>query len=123
MPAYVTLWNWTEAGIKDFRETTARVERVKAEFEKFGATLDVRWTVGPYDGIGIIEAKDEESATAALRGWVLSGTFARPRCGRSTPMKWHVFSRRRVRSSGATVLPPQGSSDRDRTIARPSQQV
>ncbi len=66
MPAYVTLWNWTEAGIKDVRETTERVERVKAEFKKFDATLDVRWTVGPYDGIGIIDAKDEESATAAL---------------------------------------------------------
>ncbi len=66
MPTYLTLWNWTEAGIKDFRQTTARVEQIKADFEKLGVTLDVRWTVGTYDGMAIVEAPDEESATAAL---------------------------------------------------------
>jgi uncharacterized protein with GYD domain len=66
MPRYVILWNWTDAGIKDVRETTARAERVTGEFEKRGATLEVHWTVGPYDGIGIMDAPDDESATAAL---------------------------------------------------------
>lgn len=66
MPTYLTLWNWTEAGIKDFRQTTARVEQVKDDFKKLGVTLDVRWTVGPYDGMAMVEAQDEESATAAL---------------------------------------------------------
>ncbi|MBV9196170.1 MAG: GYD domain-containing protein [Solirubrobacterales bacterium] len=66
MPKYVVLWNWTDAGIKDVRETTARVEQVKAQFEQRGVRLDVHWTVGPYDGIGIAEAQDDESATAAL---------------------------------------------------------
>jgi uncharacterized protein with GYD domain len=66
MPKYVVLWNWTDAGVKSVRETTARVESVKSEFEKRGASLDVHWTVGPYDGIGIVDAEDEESATAAL---------------------------------------------------------
>jgi uncharacterized protein with GYD domain len=66
MPKYVVLWNWTDDGVKSVQETTARVERVKGEFEKRGAPLEVHWTVGPYDGIGIIDAQDEESATAAL---------------------------------------------------------
>jgi uncharacterized protein with GYD domain len=66
MPKYVVLWNWTDEGVKSVQETTARVERVRGEFEKRGATLEVHWTVGPYDGIGIIDAQDEESATAAL---------------------------------------------------------
>jgi uncharacterized protein with GYD domain len=66
VPKYVILWNWTEDGIKAVHETTARVERVKSEFEKRGATLEVHWTVGQYDGIGIFEAQDEESAAAAL---------------------------------------------------------
>ena len=66
MPRYVMLWNWTDAGIKDVRETTARVETVRREFEKRGAALEVHWTVGPYDGIGMMEAPDDESATAAL---------------------------------------------------------
>ncbi|MBV8998052.1 MAG: GYD domain-containing protein [Solirubrobacterales bacterium] len=66
MPKYVILWNWTDAGIKDVRETTTRVENVKSEFEKRGATLEVHWTVGPYDGVGIMDAQDDESAMAAL---------------------------------------------------------
>jgi uncharacterized protein with GYD domain len=66
MPTYLTLWNWTDAGIKEFRRTTERVEQVKADFQKLGVTLDVRWLVGSYDGMAIVEAPDEESATAAL---------------------------------------------------------
>jgi uncharacterized protein with GYD domain len=66
MPSYVTLWNWTENGIRDVRQTMARVDAVKAEFERRGVSIDVRWTVGPYDGIALIEAPDDESATAAL---------------------------------------------------------
>ncbi|MBV9416864.1 MAG: GYD domain-containing protein [Solirubrobacterales bacterium] len=66
MPKYVVLWNWTDAGVKSVHETTGRVERVKSEFERRGASLDVYWTVGAYDGIGIVDAEDEESATAAL---------------------------------------------------------
>lgn len=66
MPTYLTLWNWTEAGIKDFRQTTARVQQVQADFEKLGVTLDVRWVVGPYDGMALVEGDDEEAVTAAL---------------------------------------------------------
>jgi uncharacterized protein with GYD domain len=66
MPTYLTLWSWTEAGVKDFRETTRRVEQVKADFEKLGVRLDVHWLVGSYDGMAMIEAPDEESAAAAL---------------------------------------------------------
>lgn len=34
---------------------------------KLGVTFkDIYWTIGPYDIVGIVEAEDEESATAAL---------------------------------------------------------
>jgi uncharacterized protein with GYD domain len=66
MAENVVLGNWSDDGIKCGGETTARVERVKGEFERRGATIEVHWTVGPYDGIGIIDAQDDESATAAL---------------------------------------------------------
>jgi uncharacterized protein with GYD domain len=66
MPTYLTLWSWTDAGIKDFRRTTERVEQVSADFQNLGVKLDVHWLVGAYDGMAIVEAPDEESATAAL---------------------------------------------------------
>lgn len=66
MPTYVSLMNWTEQGIGSVRDAVGR-ERTDAVAQRFGARLErIYWTVGPYDLVGIIEAPDEESATAFL---------------------------------------------------------
>ncbi len=68
MPTYVSLINWTEQGIRTVRETLERAERAAELAEqKYGARLEqIYWTVGPYDIVLIIEAPDEQSATALL---------------------------------------------------------
>ena len=44
-----------------------RRDRVDALAEKHGARIEqVYWTVGPYDIVTILEAPDDESATAML---------------------------------------------------------
>ena len=65
MPTYIALLNWTEQGIRTVRETVQRTERVSELAQKHGARLErLYWTVGPYDFVCILEAPDEESATA-----------------------------------------------------------
>ncbi len=66
MPTYIALLNWTDQGIRNVRETVERRERAAELAEqKYGARLaHSYWTVGPYDLVGIIEAPDEQSATA-----------------------------------------------------------
>ncbi len=65
MPTYVTLINWTNQGIRTVRETLDRADRAAELAQKHGASLErLYWTVGPYDLVGILEAPDEESATA-----------------------------------------------------------
>jgi uncharacterized protein with GYD domain len=67
MPRYVTLINWTEKGVASFEETVDRHEAAQQEFEKLGVKLvDVYWTLGEHDIVAVVEAPDDESATAAL---------------------------------------------------------
>lgn len=67
MATFVTLVNWTEQGISTFRDTPKRVDGVKQILSKHGASFkDMYWTIGPYDVVAVIEAPDDESATAAL---------------------------------------------------------
>ena len=67
MPTYVTLMNWTDQGIRTAKETVQRRDQANALAEKHGASIEqVYWSVGPYDLVTIIEAPDDESATAML---------------------------------------------------------
>ena len=67
MPTYVSLLNFTDQGIRTVGETLERAQR-SAELaqKKYGASLQTYWTVGPYDVVYILEAPDDESASAFL---------------------------------------------------------
>ncbi len=68
MPTYISLFSWTDQGIRNVRDTLERVDRASelAE-EKYGVRLgQIYWTVGPYDLVSVFEAPDEQSATAFL---------------------------------------------------------
>ena len=67
MTTYVSLINWTEQGIKNFRDTTQRA----ADFTKLvessgGSVRELVWTVGQYDLVCIADFPDEEAGVAAL---------------------------------------------------------
>ncbi|MFE2181244.1 GYD domain-containing protein [Streptomyces sp. NPDC059455] len=66
MATYITLMNWTEQGVRAYKDTTKRTEDFAAALNKLGARLaDIYWTDGPYDLVCIVEAPDDETATAA----------------------------------------------------------
>jgi uncharacterized protein with GYD domain len=67
MPTYVVLMDWTDQGIRTAKESVQRRDRADAQAERHGARIEqVYWTVGPYDIVVILEAPDDESATAML---------------------------------------------------------
>ena len=67
MPTYIALMNWTDQGIRSAKETVQRRDQADALAQKHGASIEqVYWTVGPYDLVSILEAPDDESATAML---------------------------------------------------------
>ena len=67
MPTYVSLFNWTDQGIRNVRDTVQRYERSQELQDKHGVRLEqIYWTVGPYDIATILDAPDDGSATALL---------------------------------------------------------
>ena len=67
MPTYISPLNFTDQGIRTVKDTPDRAQRAAETAEKHGARFEqLYWTVGPYDIVTIIEAPDDESATAAL---------------------------------------------------------
>jgi uncharacterized protein with GYD domain len=66
MPTFLALIDWTEQGVKNFRETVDRYEAARGRFEELGVQLThVYWTLGEHDIIAVAEADDEESMAAA----------------------------------------------------------
>jgi uncharacterized protein with GYD domain len=67
MPTYVSLINWTEQGIQNFRDTTQRAQDFTKLVESSGGRVrELLWTVGDYDIVSIAEFPDDETGVAAL---------------------------------------------------------
>jgi len=67
MSTYVSLLNWTDQGIKSFRQSTERAKEFTKLIEASGGKVrELVWTVGEYDLVSVIEFLDEESSMAAL---------------------------------------------------------
>ncbi|MGH8856822.1 MAG: GYD domain-containing protein [Polaromonas sp.] len=65
MGTYIALSNFTDQGIRSVKDTTKRADAVKEAAKKFGANMSqIYWTLGQYDLVAIIEAPNDESATA-----------------------------------------------------------
>jgi len=65
MPTFVSLLTWTEQGIKNFRDTTARAEAFRGLVEKHGGRLvSCYWTLGDYDIVATIDTPDPETYMA-----------------------------------------------------------
>ena len=76
MPAYVSLFNWTEQGIKNAKMTTDRAKAARAMWEKAGGRwIGIWWTRGQYDGVFIHEAPDDETATRLLLSLAQAGNL------------------------------------------------
>jgi uncharacterized protein with GYD domain len=81
MPIYITLYNWTEQGIKGIKEAPSRIQaNIKAAEAAGGKVLGVFLTMGQYDIVAISEApKDEDIAahllTQGMQGHVRSITL------------------------------------------------
>ncbi len=67
MPAYIALIDWTDQGVRDFKDTVDRYEAAQSAFESLGVRFtDVWWTLGTHDIVATVEAPDDETLAAAL---------------------------------------------------------
>jgi uncharacterized protein with GYD domain len=62
MASYLVLWNWTEQGIRNFKDSPKRVEAFKQLVEKNGGKMvQFLYTMGKYDGATLVEAPSDEA--------------------------------------------------------------
>lgn len=91
MALYVTLYNFTDQGIRAVKESPKRLQaRIKAAESAGMKVLGAYYTQGPYDLVVISEAQDEDAANAFALGTAAQGNV------RSITMRaWHpdAFSR------------------------------
>ena len=74
MPTYVTLYKWTEQGIKNVKGAPARIkESIKSAEAAGGRVFGVYLTMGQYDLVSIYEAPNDETAAAALLNQGMQG--------------------------------------------------
>lgn len=65
MATYIMLGNFTEQGIRNIKDTTKRVESVRALVQKHGGTVkEAYWTMGQYDVMLILDAPDDAAVTS-----------------------------------------------------------
>lgn len=67
MPAYISLINWTDQGIRTFGDSLGRAETAKQAAQRLGGTMrETYWTAGAYDIVAISDFPDDESGMAFL---------------------------------------------------------
>jgi uncharacterized protein with GYD domain len=67
MPTFIALLDWTDQGVRNFKDSVDRYETARQQFERLGVTFkDIYWTLGSHDIVAIIDAPDGESLAAAL---------------------------------------------------------
>ena len=69
MPTYVTLLKYTEQGIRNIKESPARLEGVRKAMKAAGGELKAFYlAMGRYDAVCIAEAPNDETATRVILG-------------------------------------------------------
>jgi uncharacterized protein with GYD domain len=63
MPMYITLFRYTDQGIKTIKDSPARLDASKQAMQAMGADLKAVYvTMGQYDLVAVTEAPDDETA-------------------------------------------------------------
>jgi uncharacterized protein with GYD domain len=66
MPIYVTLFKWTDSGVKNIKEAPARMAEGRDTVERFGGKVLGLWaTLGDFDLLSVTEWQNDEAATTA----------------------------------------------------------
>ena len=67
MPNYIILFNFTEQGIRNVKDTIKRAEAFKSAIEKVGGKFVIEYyTLGKYDIVTIVEAPNDETIMSII---------------------------------------------------------
>ena len=74
MATYIVLGSWTNDGARAAKDTVARSEKARELIRGLGGEMQqLYWTMGRYDLVAIVEAPDDETASAISVGIASTG--------------------------------------------------
>ena len=74
MATFISLFGWTDQGIRKVKDTADRAEKFKKSIKAAGGSVkNVYWTMGRYDGVIIFDAPDDATAAAVMMGGCAQG--------------------------------------------------
>ena len=67
MATYVALFDWTDQGVRNFKDTVDRYEAARGQLEALGISFrDIYWTLGSHDIVAVVDAPDDETLGAGF---------------------------------------------------------
>jgi len=67
MATYITLLKYTQDGVKNIKDSPARLDDARKLFKAMGAEMKAWYlTLGEYDAVTIVEGPDDETAAKLL---------------------------------------------------------
>jgi uncharacterized protein with GYD domain len=67
MATFVSRISFTDQGLAKVKDTCKRAAAFKSAARSLGVKVrEIYWTLGPFDGLIIMDAPDDDTATAAL---------------------------------------------------------
>ena len=67
MPTYIALINWTDQGVRNFKDSVDRYGTAQDQMRSIGVDFrEIFWTLGAHDIVAVIEAPDDETLAAGL---------------------------------------------------------
>lgn len=67
MATYVALVDWTEQGLRGFKDSVDRYEAAQSQMRSMGVEFtNIYWTLGSHDMVSIVEAPDDQTLAAAM---------------------------------------------------------
>jgi uncharacterized protein with GYD domain len=67
MARFVVLFDWTDQGIHNFKDSVGRVGQARDAFKQLGVEIEqIYWTLGNHDLIAVLTAADGQTLAAAL---------------------------------------------------------
>lgn len=74
MATFISLFGWTDQGIRNVKNTADRAAKFKSSIQAAGGSVkNIYWTMGRYDGVIVFEAPDDATAAAVMMGGCAQG--------------------------------------------------
>jgi uncharacterized protein with GYD domain len=81
VPTYIAMLKWTPQGLKDVKQSPARLDAARKGFQAAGVTMKSFYMVtGQYDMVAVVEAPDDATLAKAILTATMQGSIVSETC-------------------------------------------